>query len=666
MTATLPRRLITFPAALLTFILVVMGVRLGASEDLIGRGMYPSFVAEETALSVVPNEDTQPTETPLNFDLKAPSGGTDQTQADLLKLLEEKQVAAGLFTQTNNYRSHAYAIYDPSGQLPWLKNFDLTPGTERKAILVSGSACDMLWQESHKACDVIPEHTEILGSVDAPQDQWGNIQYLLVPATSDPVFQGTLIFNEKSKGVVSEATDLLENSGYSVTKVGTSFYQEVAVFLQFSLILLIGLLVALFFYWRKTTTQLETRLARSKIISGALIGWVVGGILTYLHYSESAGEKIFLAAVSFILMVVILQLIYPKTEPQKLTVNYGLSWISLGIVGLVFIGAASSLASFADGPRTYYHKGSIHQALSEKNPAYFDDVVGPRESESRPTEALETLAALIEQDKAYAVGAEDIKPDQSNDPGAEIWDDYMSRPHTQFYLLGDKIREVQADTQLCDPAPCAMSGDEVRIMPENLEIAGHNFDLTAAPNNAKGSIFAASRSYRSIDHALLVRLPAEDIAALDDEAARAVLLGTVFTGASDAEINKIIEQAATAGVILSQEHYQDVNHRIYTPTEILSHPSLWLHIAAMALLGMMFFIIARWLITRENINRMLSVFGVIGVGIIIPTIIAPWSSLFMNGGDWAVLVYPCAIVGALVLMGILLGAARGVPIKSSR
>ncbi|KAA8724309.1 hypothetical protein [Corynebacterium spheniscorum] len=665
MTPTLPRRLITFPAALMTFILVVLGVQLGASEEKIGWNMYPSFVAEETALSLLPNADPQATETQLNFDLKAPADGKDKTQADLLKLLEEKQVAAGLFTETSNYRSHAYAIYDPSRQLPWLKNFDLTPGTERKAILVSGSACDMLWQESNKACDVIPEHTEILGSVDAPQDNWGNTQYLLIPATSDPVFQGTLIFNEKSKEVVSEATDLLENSGYSVTKVGTFFYQEVAVFLQFSLILLIGLLVALFFYWRKTTTQLGTRLARSKITSGALIGWVVGGIITYLHYSESAGEKIFLAAVSFILMVVILQLIYPKTESQKPMVS-ALSWVSLGVAGLVFIGAAASLASFADGPRTYYHKGSIHEVLSEKNPAYFDDVVGPRESESRPTEALETLAALIEQDKAYAVGSEDIKPEQSNDPGAEIRDDYMSRPHTQFYLLGDKIREVQADTQLCDPAPCAMSGDEVRIMPNYLEIAGHNFDLTAAPNNAKGSIFAADRSYQSIDHALLVRLPAEDIAALHDEAARAVLLGTVFTGASNAEINEIIQQAATAGVILSQEHYQDVNHRIYTPTKILSHPSLWLRIAAMALLGMMFFTIARGLIARENIHPMLSVVGVIIVGIIIPTIIAPWSSLFMNGEDWAVLVYPCAIVGALVLMGILLGAARGMPLKSSR
>lgn len=666
MTATLPRRLITFPAALMTLILVVLGVQLGTSADKTGWSMYPSFVAEETALSLLPNKDTQPTDTPLNFDLQAPSGGTDQTQADLLKLLKEKQVAAGLFTRTSHYSSHAYAIYDPSGQLPWLKNFDLTPGTERKAILVSGSACDMLWQESKKACDVIPEHTKILGSVDAAQDYWGNTQYVFIPAISDPVFQGTLIFNEKSKEVVSKATKLLEDSGYSVTKQGDTSNMELPVLLGFPLILVLGLLVALHFYWRKTQTQLETRLARSKIISGALIGWIIGGILTYLHYEESAGEKIFLAAVSFILMVVILQLIYPKAESQKPTLSAGLSWISLGIVGLVFIGAAASLASFADGPRTYYHKGSIHQVLSEKNPAYFEDVVGPRESESRPTEALETLAALIAQDKAYAVGYEDIKYERSNDPAAKIWEDQMSRPHMQFYLFGDKIREVQTDTQLCDPLPCAMSGDEVRISPQYLEIAGHNFDLTAAPNKAKGSIFAASRDYRSINHALLVRLTEEDIAALKDEAARAVLLGTVFTGASDAEINKIIQQAATAGVILSQQHYLDINHRIYTPTEILSHPSLWLRIAAMTLLGMMFFSISRWLIARDTIHPMLSVFGVIAVGIIIPTIIAPWSSLFMNGADWAILVYPCAIIGALVLMGILIGAARVMPDKPSR
>lgn len=674
--AMLPRRLITLPAALLTLALVVLGVRLGASDTREDWGMYPGFWDQKTALALHPNEDSQQADTLLNFDLEAPSGGVDEHQADLLKVLEEKQVAAALFTLTINFKAHAYAIYDPSGQVPWLKDYDITPSAERKAILISGSACDLLWQNSKEACDLIPEGTEILGSVDAPEakDRNGDTQYLLIPATSDPILLGTLLFNEKPSGLHSEVTQVLEGAGYSVSKTGISDGLKLFV-LSLPFLLVLGLVATVYFYWRKTKTDLETRLARSKIISGSLIGWVIGGILTYLHYDEPAGEKIFIAAVSFIVMVVLLQVIYPKPVPEshiwkptESTDNFKRllpSWIALWLVGMVFIGGAASLASYADGPRNYYHKGAIHEALSERNAVYFQDVVGKRDSESRPTEALATLATLIDQKKAYAVGYEKIEFDHRNDPAAKVWDDYMARPQAQFYLVGDQIREIQTDTDLCDPAPCAMSGDKVRGMPKYLDIAGHSFDLLASPSNAKGRVFVAERSYRNLETGLLVRLPSEDLTKLDDEAARAVLLGTIFTGASDAEINQIIREAVSAGVVLEPEHYLDVRHSIYTPIQILSQPSLWFRLAALALLGMFFFSITRQLMATNNIHPLFTVAIVVVVGIVIPTLIAPWTSLFMNGEPWAALVYPCAIVGLLVLVGVVVAAGRAIPDNDS-
>lgn len=182
-------------------------------------------------------------------------------------------------------------------------------------------------------------------------------------------------------------------------------------------------------------------------------------------------------------------------------------------------------------------------------------------------EAVEVAAGMIASGEAYSAVLYNTDVDGRN-----------AQPEPLVYVLGDAVRSLFPDLEMCTPAPCALVGRDLDATAlEHVDVGG--LAVPVVGRLARDATWFDPKSVGlPLGERVVVNLPAEHAGRLDAYAQEELLSRMVLLDPSDAEVDRLVDPVARAGVHLVPSRLAEDQPRAFASTMTRSA----LHLAAVA------------------------------------------------------------------------------------
>lgn len=153
---------------------------------------------------------------------------------------------------------------------------------------------------------------------------------------------------------------------------------------------------------------------------------------------------------------------------------------------------------------------------------------------------VEALISQIRRGEAYSAIVHNV----------QIEDPHFADGNPTIVLFGDVLPSIFRDLDLCDPAPCAMRGSALagqRIRP--IDFVGEHLDAVEVLRPS-ATFFDANAAALQLDHRIVLRLPAEDLAHVNPIEREEALTRTVLLAPSAHWVDAFVAGSARGGLYL--------------------------------------------------------------------------------------------------------------------